>query len=354
MKKYLALFLSTLLVACSSGEQEALEQQGGMPPSAVTLEKPVVGDMKEALTIAGSLSANQSALIRAEIAGIIEKVAVEDGQSVKKGDLLFSIDHRTLEAELKRAEANVSLRKQEYERMLSLFKRKSVSQYDVDKANAELLTAEAEKEYAKAQLSKAKVLAPFDATIGIRQINQGAYVQAGTALIEIVELNPLNLDFSAPETVLSALQVGDDVDVTIPALKNRPIQAQISAIEPLVDAKSRSVKVRARVDNNEGVLRPGLFARVSLPLQTFEQVLWVPEAAVFYQDEKTMIMISDEGKSLRKSVKLAGFENGKAAVIEGLQAEDEIVVAGHHKMPFDGMPIMAVEPTPNKSTVSNK
>lgn len=354
MKKYLAFALSMVLIACSADDQAPDGEEGGMPPSAVTLQKPEVGDMNEVLTIAGSLTANQSALIRAEIAGIIEQVAVADGQEVKKGDLLFLIDHKTLSAELKRTEANVNLRQQEYKRMQSLFKRNSVSQYDVDKANAELLTAQAEKEYAKAQLAKARVVAPFDATVGIRQVNSGAYVQAGTALIELVELNPLNLDFSAPETVLSSLKQGGEVAFVVPALKNKALTAEISAIEPLVNASTRSIKVRAVVDNSEGELRPGLFARIAMPMQTFGRVLWVPEAAIFYQDEKTMIMVSDEGKSLRKSIKIAGMEQGRAAVIDGLDEDEEVVVAGHHKMPFDGMPLMPVEPTPNKSTVSNK
>lgn len=354
MKKYLVLALSSVLMACSTGEQATDTQQGGMPPSAVTLEKPEVGEMSEVLTIAGTLNANQSALMRAEIAGIIEQVAVADGQEVKKGDLLFLIDHKTQQAEVKRTEANVNLRQQEYKRMQSLFKRNSVSQYDVDKANAELLTAEAEKEFAKAQLAKARVVAPFDATVGIRQVNSGAYVQPGTALIELVELNPLNLDFSAPETVLSFLRKGDPVTVSIPALKDKAIEAKITAIEPLVNASTRSIKVRAVVDNNEGALRPGMFARISMPLQTFGRVLWVPEGAVFYQDDKTMVMVSDEGKSLRQSVKIAGFEKGRAAIVDGIEEDSEVVTAGHHKMPFDGMPLMPVEATPNKSTVSNK
>lgn len=354
MKKYLAFALSIALVACSTDDPATEAGTGGMPPAAVTIEKSVVGDMNEVLTIAGSLSANQSALIRAEIAGIIEQVAVADGQEVQKGDLLFLIDHKTLEAELKRTEANVNLRQQEHKRMQSLFKRNSVSQYDVDKANAELLTAEAEKEFAKAQLAKARVVAPFDAVVGIRQVNNGTYVQPGTALIELVELNPLNLDFSAPETVIASLNKGNVVKFSVPALKNKALEAKITAVEPLVDASTRSIKVRAVVDNSDGELRPGLFARIAMPMQTFERVLWVPEAAIFYQDEKTMVMVSDEGKSLRKAVKVAGIEKGRAAIIEGLEEGEELVVAGHHKLPFDGMPLMPVEPTPNKSTVSNK
>lgn len=345
MKKYTAFLLSVFMVACSSGEQQGAGAGGGMPPATVTLTQAQAGNMVENLTIAGTLSANQSALISAEMAGIIEKVGVADGQQVKANDLLFLINPDTQVAEVKRAQANVHLRQEEQKRMQSLFKRNSVSQYDVDKANAELSMAEADFEYAKAELRKASVTAPFAGTVGIRQANKGSYVQAGTPLIQLVELNPLFLDFSAPETVLSVMTVGDTVDVIIPAMRQMAISAKITAIEPLVDVATRSIKIRASVNNDKGLLRPGLFARVSLPVSSAENILWLPEAALFYQDDKKFIMISNNGKSLRKEVKIAGFEDGKVAVISGITAEDKVVVAGHHKLPFDGMSMIAAEPT---------
>lgn len=343
MKKFAPFVLSVALFACSSEEQPGADAAAPqMPPSTVILAKPEAGVMVESLTIAGSLNANQSALISAEIAGIIEKVGVSDGQTVNAGDLLFAINQATLSANQKRAEANVQLRLEEKKRVESLFSRKVVSQNDVDKATAELLTAEADLDYAKAQMAKSQVRAPFNGVVGIRQVNKGAYVQEGTPLIQLVELNPLVLDFAAPETVLATLDVGQDVDVFIPALQ-QSLLARISAIEPQLNAVSRSVRIRASVDNDSGKLRPGLFARVSLPIRQVENILWVPEGALFYQGDSKLIMISDEGKSLRKEVQIAGFDKGRVAVVSGIAANDDVVVAGHHKMPFDGMPMMTVE-----------
>lgn len=349
MKKYVPLFLSVLMVACSSGEQSGAEGAGGgMPPSMVSLANPEPGIMVEALTIAGTLSANQSALISAEIAGLLEEVNVNDGQRVAAGDPLFAINHATYQAELKRAEANVALRQEEKKRVQSLFDRKVVSQYDVDKATAELLTAQADLEYARAQLSKSQIKAPFDGVAGIRQVNKGDYVQPGTPLIQLVNLNPLLLDFSAPETVLSVIAVDKSIDVTIPAL-DLPLTATITAIEPMVNTATRSIRVRASVNNDDGKLRPGLFARVALPVKTVGDVLWLPDAALFYQGDKKFIMVNNEGKSLRKEVQIAGFDKGRVAIISGLTAEEQVVVAGHHKMPFDGMPMMTAEPAPESA-----
>lgn len=339
MKKYLLITLSLFLLACSDDKKQ--QEGGGMPPATVRLAQAEPGTMAEILTIAGSLEARRSALISAEIAGTVEAVHVNDGQSVEKGDLLFAIDSASLEAELKRAEANVELRVQEKKRAQSLFDRKAASEYDVDKATALLATALAERDYARAQLAKAGIRAPFAGKVGIRRVNEGAYVQPATALIPLTQTNPLLLDFSAPETVLAVIDVGTKLDVMIPAL-SLGISATISAIEPMVSQSTRSVRVRADVANDRGLLRPGMFARVSLPVSVAGDILWLPETALFYQADRQMLMINDDGKGKRIEVQVAGFKEGRVAIKSGLDPQAEVVIGGHHKVAFDGMPIMPV------------
>ena len=344
MKSCLMIILSLCLVACSQDEAPAAGG-GQMPPATVRTGEPEPGTMEEILTIAGSLQANRSALISAEIAGIVDTVNVADGQAVAQGDLLFTIHSASLQAELQRADANVQLRREEQKRVQSLFKRNVASQYDVDKANAELLTAEADRDFARAELAKASLRAPFAGTLGIRRVSEGSYVQPGDALIPLVELDPLLLDFSAPETVLAMIGVDTVMEVQIPALQ-RTVQAVISAIEPVVSETTRSVRIRARVANTDGVLRPGLFARVSLPVKVVSDVLWLPESALFYQGDDKLVMVSDDGKALRKKVDVAGFRDGRVAIRAGLDAGDVVVISGHHKLPFDGMPLMPVDVAP--------
>lgn len=338
----LIALLILFLVSCSS-EQEASSHKG-MPPAAVRIVLPEAGNMSESLAVVGNLMASESALISAEIAATVQSVVVKDGQPVSKGDILFQLDASTLKAELKRAEADVKLRKEEKERIKALFAKKVTSQYDVDKADAQLDTANANLELAKAKLAKATIKAPFSGFVGIRKVNLGDYIKEGVALIELVKLDPLFVDFNMPETTLSILKQSDVVLVDIPALEQVKIAAQVVAIEPMVNAATRSIKVRASIDNEEHKFRPGLFARVHLPLKSASNVLWLPEAAIFLNGDDKLVLTNNEGKALRKVVTILSYQRGKVAISEGLDVADQVVVAGHHKVPFDGMPLMVTNP----------
>lgn len=344
-RKLIPITIMLMLVACSDNNQDmdtsATEQ---MPPAAVTLVKPEKGEMLEVITIPGSLVSYQSATISAEIDGIIKEFHVEDGAIVKKGTLLFSIDSATLRAEMQRAEATVNLRMEEKKRAQSLFERKVGSRNEVDQANTQLLTAEADRDYAKAWLEKASIKAPFSGKLGIRKVSAGNYVKTGTGLIDLIQLDPLFLDFSVPETAVSAVAEGMTIDVEIVALDNQIVQARIVALEPAFNVTTRSLGVRAELDNKEGKLRAGSFVRIKLPVKRESKVLWLPETAIFYEGSKHLVMVSNNGKSLRKEVKVASFQNGRAAIVAGLSEQDMVVSAGHHKVPFDGMPLIDVTP----------
>ncbi len=356
------LLICCLLLSACQGDEAADKPASGMPPAAVAIEKPVLDSMQESTVVVGSLSAAQSALLAAEIAGRLEVIHITDGQSVKKGTLLFEVGSDALRAELKRAKALVNLRRQEKNRIESLRQKNVGSQYDVDKAVAELLTAEATLELAQAKFQQSLVRAPFAGQLGIRLANEGAYLDSGTALIELVQLNTLLLDFNVPEKALQTIQVGHQLPVEIPSLNNLATSAEIVAISPSVNVKTRSVQVRAKIDNPDGLMRPGLFARIQLANKSEEQLLWVSEAAIFYEGEDTLLLTHQQGKALRKKVSIASYQNGRVAIRSGLLAEDEVVVSGHHKAPFDGMPLMvtnaaefaAPEPEANKASAPNE
>ncbi len=351
MRKFLGLMIIAplLLSACNAdkaadaGDVEQGAKKPAMPPAAVSVQQPVPGEWQEDITIVGSLTASQSALVSAEVAGLLTDMHVRDGQSVERGQILFSLDSATLVAELKKAQALVQLRNEEIKRVQSLFERGVGSQYDLDKAVAELATAQANEDYARAQLAKASIRAPFAGSVGIRKINPGNYVKEGESLIEIVQLNPVMLDFHVPETALSIVMKDQNIDVQIPAL-NKTVSARVIAIEPGMTQSTRSVLVRATIDNTDLSLRPGLFARVSLPLDDTESVLWVPESALFYNADKTWLLLNNEGAARRVPVDTAGFRDGRVAIRSGLQRDAQVVVGGHHKAPFDGMPLMVMPP----------
>ncbi len=339
------LAFSSLLLLSACSKEEAKQEgapsgQSQMPPAAVTVALPVVGDMSENMSIVGSLAAKESAMISAEIAGTIKKIHIEDGQKVSSGQALFSMESESLQAQLKNALATVELRKLEKSRQATLLEQHVTSQYEFDKANTQLLTAEAERDYARAQLAKTEVKAPFSGYLGIRKVNEGAYVKQGSALIDLVQIDPLLLDFRVPETALGLIKINGKLDVTFPALPDVKAKATIIAIEPAMNTTTRSVMVRARINNQNDQLRPGIFASIELPAKAVQKVLWLPEGALFFQGDKKFVMINNNGTSLRKEVEVGSFQDGQVAILSGLNATDEVVVAGHHKAPFDGMPLM--------------
>lgn len=258
-------------------------------------------------------------------------------------------------ADLKRAKSEVKLRKGEAKRATSLSKNKVNTQYDLEKALADLDTALAKEEVIQAELNKRVITAPFSGQLGIRKVNVGDYVNKGKPLIELVNLNPLYVDFKVPETAISAIIVGQTIDVNIPALAANPgsIKATIKIISPSVDDKNHSISVRATISNTDKKLMPGLFAKIQLPISQSKQVLWLPQTAIFQQGENDFLLLNEEGIARRVIVSVAGYKNEEVAISSGISANDIVVIAGHHKAPVDGMPIMAantLEEDTNKTT----
>ena len=327
-----------LLSACS--EQNPTSASSGMPPAMVSMMAPKSGVLIEALDMPATLSASQHTLLRAERDAVVDQLLFQDGQFVAKDALLIQLDDQIARAELSRATADLKLADEELQRARSLFKRQVNSQFDVDKAQAEFETAQAMLSVANIELSKHAVTAPFAGYLGIRQVNLGDFVSQGDGLIEIVNLDPLYVDFSVPETLLSALSVNADIAITIPALAIDR-QATVIALAPSIDTATRAMQVRAKLDNPDKQLKPGLFAKVALTVKQQDQVLWLPESAVFRNGDATQLMLSQDGLSKTVNVEVLSYQNQQVAIGEGLNATDLVVVAGHHKVPFDGMPLMA-------------
>lgn len=329
-----------LLTACSDNDGQAAQQR---PPTIVNIVTPREATLQETVTMAGSLVATQQALLSSEREGIIRKIFITGGQQVKTGQRLIQINNETATAELKRAKSDVKLRREESARAKSLLKRQVNSQYDVDKALAQLDTALANEEIVLAELNKRLIKAPFSGQLGIRKVNVGSYVKKGEALIELVSLDPLYVDFKIPETAISSVKKGDKLVFNLPALPALKLNATVRSISPSVNPKTRTIAVRATVENSEKKLKPGLFAKIKLPIKSHAKVLWLPETAIFQEGDNKMVMLNESGKARRVKVEVLSYQNGEVAISDGISAADIIVSEGHHKVPFDGMAIMTTE-----------
>ena len=330
-----------VLSACQS-DQEPSSQSMALPPAFVSLQLPREGQLSQTTALLGNLQASQQVIVSSEKEGVVQNIFIKDGQQVQAGDSLVQLSNETALAELKRAEADVKLRQGESDRARSLQKRNVNSQYDVDKALAQLDTALANQAMAKAELDKRLVKAPFSGRLGIRKVNLGEYVKEGDPLIEVVNLSTLFVDFEIPETQLSYIEEGQMLELTANALANKRFSVKVLTISPTVEISSRSIRVRALVDNAQANLKPGMFSKVHLPIQALDNVFWLPETAVIQNGSDHFVLLSLNGKSQKERVQVLAYEEGEVALTSSgkLGKDTQVVVAGHHKVAFDGMPIV--------------
>jgi membrane fusion protein (multidrug efflux system) len=328
---------------------------GGGPPAgfAMPVEAAEVKVAAAATTTdaVGSLRSTESVLLKPEVSGRIVKINFAEGQRVQKDDVLVELDRSIEQAELDQANAELSLAESEYERQQTLRTRNTVSQAALDQAKARLDTARASIALAEARLAKRTLLAPFDARAGLRRVSPGAFVEAGTELVNLEDIDPLKLDFRVPERFLPAVQLGQKIGVQVDAFPDRRFEGEVAAIDPQIDEEGRSLVVRAVVQNEEDQLRPGLFARVTLTLATREDAIWVAESAIVPTgDQVTVFKVVEgqDGKAVAKSqvVRLGLRQPGMVEVVEGLAAGDRVVTAGVLKI-GDGSPIQVVPPPGN-------
>lgn len=336
-----------LLIVLLAIAPTALFAQGGPPGGRqVTVESLVVEprSLRSRVNAVGTVLADASAMLRAEVPGQILELHFSDGQAVSKGDRLFSIEATVLEAEVNEARANVEQSEAAYTRARELIDDRLISATDFDTARANYNVGVARLLSSEARLSKTVIRAPFDGFAGLRRINIGDYATVGQELVDIVRLDPLRVEFSVAETLLAQLKPGQSVDVAVGAYTNETFPGTITAISPQVDVAGHSVLLRAELPNADLRLRPGLFAQVSVTLAEKPHALMLPEQAIWpIGNDKTVYVIED-GKAQRRIVTLGQREPGLVEVVSGLSAGEEVVTAGQMKI-FDGADVKAIPAT---------
>lgn len=316
---------------------------GAGSPIAVEVAKVVAAAVADDLSAVGSLRSNESVMLRPEVAGRIARIGFADGQPVKKGQLLVQLDASVNEAEVQQARAELDLARNNLKRTEELAEKNFVSPRARDEAQSNVAVLEAKLKLAEARLAKTRIVAPFDAIAGIRNVSVGDYVKDGADLVNVEDVRSLKLDFRLPERFQPRVAKGQRVEVTLDARPGKTYAATIDAIDPLIDANGRSVAIRARLANPQSELRPGMFARVRVILGENAAALIVPEEAVVPQGGELYVYRVVDGKAMRTRIKPGVRRDGKVQVLEGVKAGDEVVTAGHIKLQRDAMPVRVIE-----------
>ena len=296
----------------------------------------------------GTLRSNQGIVLRPEVSGRIVKLGFGDGQRVKRGQLLVQLDDTLQQAQVRQAEAQAGIARSNLQRSRELVAQNFVSQSAVDQNAANLDVALAQVALAQAQLARMKVFAPFDSIAGIKLVNEGDYLKDGADIVNLDDVSSVWVDFRLPERFLSRIKPGQPVDITLDALPGRQLKATVGALDSQLDANGRSVLVRSRLANPDGVLRGGMFARARLVFAVRESALVVPEEALVPQGSQQFIikvLAGDKGPvSQRVEARIGQRANGKVELLAGVAEGDSVVLAGQARlMRADGLALRPVD-----------
>lgn len=321
----------------------AAPSQAGRPgpggpsgPVSVEVGRVAVMNLRDEAQAVGSLRSRQAVVLRPEVSGRISALGFADGQRVRKGQLMVQLDDALQVAQLQQAEAQAGIARTSLQRNRELLAQNFVSASVVDQAIANLQVADAQVALAKAQLSRLKIVAPFDALVGIRSVNLGDYVKDGADLVSVEDSSSMWVEFRLPERFVPRLKVGQTVGMTLDALPKHVFQAKVDVVDVQFDANGRSMLVRAKLMGPTADLRSGLFARVNVVLGERPNALVVPEEALVPQGGKQYIIKLVDGpkgpQSQRVEAQLGMRVPGKVELLGGVKDGDLIVTAGQARL----------------------
>jgi len=295
----------------------------------------------QALQSVGSVTAVNGASLSAEVAGIVDTIHFESGQDVQKGQLLLTLRANNDPAVLAQLQAQAALAAITVARDTKQLAADAISQAQLDSDRAQLASAQAQVASQQALIAEKQIRAPFSGRIGIRQVDLGQFLAAGTEIVSLQQLNPVYVDFHLPQQALAQVQPGQIVDVSVDAYPAQTFTGTVTALDSNVDQATRSIAVRAKIDNSKFLLRPGMFANINVTVGVVQGFITLPQTAITYNSYGDTVYVLSHGKDAAGKddlianevfVTLGETRGNQVAVLSGVKAGDEIVVAGQVKL----------------------
>ena len=325
--------VALLVVAVALGWWLTRDVQGGaMPPSqVVNVIAPRDARLANIIEAVGTAEARAAVNVVSEVDGRLVEVLFREGQRVDAGEVLARLDDRQARAALARAEAERMDAEAAWKRARQLQSSQVLSEAEADTLKAALKAAQANHDAASAVLADHRILAPFAGVIGLRRVNEGAYVKSGDVITTLDDLEQLQVVFAVPEKYLGQLATGQRIEVTSASYGERRFAGELAQIDTRVDTVNRTVAVKADIDNSDGLLRPGQF--LQLYLRTGERnALMIPEQAVLTEGAVSFAYTVADGVAQRIEVKTGSRAQGWVEILTGIAAGDQVVINGHARL----------------------
>jgi membrane fusion protein (multidrug efflux system) len=327
--------------------KEAMASMADLPQT-VSAAKAASSDWQPRIDAVGSLRAVRGADLSLEVAGVVEEITFQSGDEVQAGQILLRLRNDDDVAKLQSLEATAQLAQITYDRDVKQLKAQAISQAIVDNDEANLRNAKAQVAQQKAMVDKKTLRAPFAGRLGLRQVDLGQFLSAGTVIATLQSLDPIFVDFLLPQQAVAQLSVGQTVRVKVDAFPGREFAGKITAINPKVETASRNIQVRATLPNRDQKLMPGMFATVELETGAPQRLVTLPQTAVSYNPYGSLVYIVDDkakdagGKPhpvARQVFVTTGATRGdQVAILKGVSEGDTVVTSGQVKL-RNGVPL---------------
>lgn len=312
------------------------------PPQTVSTVVAQESTWQPTVEALGSFSASKQAALSAEVSGLVTAIDFDSGQKVRAGQTLVELNPAPLKAQLAQFEAAAALAELNLKRDEAQLEVQAISQSVVDTDKATVKGARAQVAAQKALIAQKTIRAPFAGQLGIRQVNLGQYLAPGTAVVTLQALDPMDIDFTVPQSQIDLVRIGMSAQVETSAVPGQTFKGHVTAIEPQLDTATRNLKVRARLANPHNTLLPGVFATVRLTQGQPAQHVTLPNAAVTYNPYgATVFIVSETGKGAdgkpaltvqQRFITTGATRGDQVAVIKGVKVGETVVTAGQLKL----------------------
>lgn len=320
-----------------TGAKSSGSSKGGKPQQ-MTVNGIVVQAVSFAnkLDITGTIEANESVALQSEVSGLVTGIFFKEGSNVTKGSLLVKINDRDIQAQLQEALTKQNLSSANENRAKQLLQKGAISQEEYDTALADLKSLKAQAQLIRAQLAKTSILAPFSGKIGLRSISAGEYITPTKIIANLLSTNPVKINFSVPEKYMAQIKVNSTITFRTDG-SAQIYEGKVFALEPGINAQTRTLQVKALAANANNELRPGSFAKVSLTLDKVENAILIPNQAIIPVLRGKTVFISKNGKAKQIEVQSGTRTDENIVINSGLKIGDTVLTTGALSLKDDAL-----------------
>ncbi|RZK20559.1 MAG: efflux RND transporter periplasmic adaptor subunit [Pedobacter sp.] len=279
------------------------------------------------LEVTGAIDANESVVLKSEVSGLVTGIYFTEGTNVSKGTVLVKVNDRDIQAQLQEALTKQKLSGTTENRSKQLLEKGAISQEEYDISLADLTSLKAQTQLIRAQLAKTTIRAPFSGRIGLRNISAGTYLTPATVIANLVSTNPVKVTFSVPEKYAGQIKMGSSITFTTDG-SSKQNTGKVYAIEPGINAATRTLQIRALAPNADNALLPGSFAKIKLALTTLQNAILIPNQAIIPVLKGKIVYIQKNGKAQEVKVEAGTRTDENIVITSGLKAGDTVLTTG--------------------------